>query len=177
MAMAPTANPGTAASGAGSTNIDAPELRLFVMALFFLFGGITALNDVIIPKLKELFTLNFTQAMLVQFCFFTAYLVIGIPGAALVKRIGYMRGAAVGLLTMMAGCLLFIPVPVCAVHSRQRCGDRAGRLQPADFAARPRAHGQQPADVCARLQLTRHRAVSARRGQPDPRHHQGRQGW
>jgi len=89
--------------------IDAPQLRLFVMGLFFIFGGITSLNDVIIPKLKELFTLSFTQAMLVQFCFFTAYLLIGIPGARLVKKLGYMRGAVVGLLTMVAGCLLFIP--------------------------------------------------------------------
>src|SRR3546814_15138845 len=47
--------------------------------------------------------------MLIQFCFFTAYLVIGIPGAQLVKKIGYMRGAMVGLLTMTAGCLLFVP--------------------------------------------------------------------
>ena len=83
-------------------HIDVPELRLFVMALFFIFGGITSLNDVIIPKLKELFTLNYTQAMLVQFCFFTAYAVIGIPGAQLVKRIGYMRGAVAGLILMMA---------------------------------------------------------------------------
>jgi len=90
-------------------HIDAPELRLFVMALFFTFGGITSLNDVIIPKLKELFTLNYMQAMLVQTAFFAAYAIIGIPGAALVKRIGYMRGAVFGLLAMMTGCLLFIP--------------------------------------------------------------------
>jgi FHS family L-fucose permease-like MFS transporter len=96
--------------------VDAPELRYFVMALFFIFGGITSLNDVIIPKLKELFTLNYTQAMLVQFCFFTAYLVIGIPGAQLVKKIGYMRGAVVGLLTMMVGCLLFIPASRTATY-------------------------------------------------------------
>ncbi len=96
--------------------IDAPGLNHFVFALFFIFGGITSLNDVILPKLKELFTLNYTQAMLVQFCFFTAYLVIGIPGAQLVKRIGYMRGAVVGLLTMMAGCLLFIPASQNAVY-------------------------------------------------------------
>ena len=96
---------------------DAPGLRLFVMGLFFVFGGITSLNDVIIPKLKELFTLNYTQAMLVQFCFFTAYAVIGIPGARLVKRIGYMRGAVAGLLTMLAGCLLFIPASQLATYS------------------------------------------------------------
>ena len=88
------------------THVDAPELRLFVMGLFFIFGGITSLNDVIIPKLKELFTLNFTQAMLVQFCFFTAYLVIGIPGANLVKTIGYMRGIGRGVYL---GCHRFGP--------------------------------------------------------------------
>ncbi len=97
--------------------VDAPELRYFVFALFFIFGGITSLNDVILPKLKELFTLNYTQAMLVQFCFFTAYLVIGIPGAQLVKRIGYMRGAMAGLLVMMVGCLLFIPASRTATYS------------------------------------------------------------
>ena len=102
--------------GHDSGQIDAPQLQLFVMALFFIFGGSTSLNDVIIPKLKELFTLNFTQAMLVQFCFFTAYAVIGIPGARLVKKIGYMRGAVAGLLTMMAGCLLFIPASQTATY-------------------------------------------------------------
>lgn len=100
-----------------SGTIDAPQLQLFVMALFFIFGGITSLNDVIIPKLKELFTLNYTQAMLVQFCFFTAYAVIGIPGARLVKKIGYMRGAVAGLLAMMAGCLLFIPASQTATYA------------------------------------------------------------
>ncbi len=105
------------ASGAvqdGPQAFHAPYLPGFVMALFFIFGGITSLNDVIIPKLKELFTLNYTQAMLVQFCFFTAYAVIGIPGARIVKKVGYMRGAVIGLLTMMLGCLLFIPASISA---------------------------------------------------------------
>ena len=97
--------------GAGDTHqgINAPDLQIFVFALFFIFGGITSLNDVIIPKLKELFTLNFFQASLVQVWFFVAYAVVGIPGAKLVKRIGYMRGAVAGLVTMIVGCLLFIP--------------------------------------------------------------------
>lgn len=117
MAVTPdlTNNDSIAREGAGE-HVDAPELRLFVMGLFFIFGGITSLNDVIIPKLKELFTLNYTQAMLVQFCFFTAYLLIGIPGAKLVKKIGYMRGAVAGLLTMMVGCLLFIPASRTATY-------------------------------------------------------------
>ena len=118
MALAPdlsTTTDGAAQANAGE-HIDAPELRLFVMALFFIFGGITSLNDVLIPKLKELFTLNYTQAMLVQFCFFTAYLLIGLPGAALVKKIGYMRGAVAGLVTMLVGCLLFIPASQTATY-------------------------------------------------------------
>ncbi|HWF65097.1 MAG TPA: hypothetical protein VN685_10835, partial [Rhizomicrobium sp.] len=88
---------------------DAPDLRLFVFALFFIFGGITSLNDVLIPKLKELFTLSYAQVMLVQSAFFAAYFIVSIPAAAIVKRVGYMRAAVVGLLTMMAGCLLFVP--------------------------------------------------------------------
>lgn len=95
--------------------IDAPGLNYFVFALFFIFGGITSLNDVIIPKLKELFTLSYFEASLVQFCFFIAYAVVGIPGARLVKKLGYMRGAVAGLLTMMVGCLLFIPASQTAL--------------------------------------------------------------
>jgi FHS family L-fucose permease-like MFS transporter len=108
--------PNSEASPPSGEHIDAPQLQLFVMGLFFIFGGITSLNDVIIPKLKELFTLNYTQAMLVQFCFFAAYAVIGIPGARLVKKIGYMRGAIAGLLIMMTGCLLFIPASKTATY-------------------------------------------------------------
>ncbi|UIJ44243.1 sugar MFS transporter [Sphingomonas cannabina] len=120
MALAPA--PETTSSTDPSADIgsggwvNAPELRGFVLALFFIFGGITSLNDVIIPKLKDLFTLNYTQAMLIQFCFFTAYAVVGIPGAMFVKRIGYMRGAVAGLLTMMAGCLMFIPASRTGIY-------------------------------------------------------------
>ncbi|MGJ7918800.1 sugar MFS transporter [Massilia sp. LXY-6] len=85
------------------------SLRVFVFALFFTFGGITSLNDVIIPKLKDLFTLSYAQAMLVQSAFFAAYFIVSLPAASIVRRIGYMRTAVVGLLTMTAGCLLFIP--------------------------------------------------------------------
>jgi len=91
------------------------ELRVFVFALFFIFGGITSLNDVIIPKLKELFTLSYAQVMLVQTAFFAAYLLISIPAAAIVRRIGYLRTATVGLLTMMVGCLLFVPASSAAL--------------------------------------------------------------
>ena len=118
MALAPdvAARTDPAAVVEDGEGIKAPGLNYFVFGLFFIFGGITSLNDVIIPKLKELFTLNYTQAMLVQFCFFAAYLVIGIPGAKLVKKLGYMRGAVAGLLTMMVGCLMFIPASQNATY-------------------------------------------------------------
>jgi MFS transporter, FHS family, L-fucose permease len=85
------------------------HLQVFVYVLFFAFGGITSLNDVLIPKLKGLFTLTYGEVMLVQFAFFVAYFVISMPAAELVRRIGYMRSAVAGLLTMTVGCLLFIP--------------------------------------------------------------------
>ncbi len=107
MALNPGAGPtGTSPEPGG---IDLPDLRLFVFALFFIFGGITSLNDILIPKLKGLFTLSYFEAMLVQSAFFAAYFVVSLPAAAVVQRIGYMRTASVGLLVMMAGCLLFIP--------------------------------------------------------------------
>jgi len=62
-----------AADGDASHGYDAPDLRVFVFALFFIFGGITSLNDIIIPKMKELFTLDHATAMLVQSAFFLAY--------------------------------------------------------------------------------------------------------
>lgn len=101
--------PPAQAANQQSDYANAPQLRVFVFALFFIFGGITSLNDVIIPKLKDLFTLSYAQAMLVQSAFFAAYLIISIPAAIIVRRFGYMRTAVVGLLTMTVGCLLFVP--------------------------------------------------------------------
>ncbi|MEG8054005.1 sugar MFS transporter [Sphingomonas aerolata] len=100
---------GTAAEGDANHGYDAPDLRVFVFALFFIFGGITSLNDIIIPKMKELFTLDHATAMLVQSAFFLAYALFSIPAAAIVRKAGYMRTASIGLVTMTVGCLLFIP--------------------------------------------------------------------
>jgi FHS family L-fucose permease-like MFS transporter len=85
------------------------ELRVFVFALFFMFGGITSLDDILIPKLKQLFTLSYGEVMLIQSAFFAAYLLFSLPAAAITQRLGYMRTAVVGLLLMMSGCLLFVP--------------------------------------------------------------------
>ena len=95
----------------------APDLRAFVFALFFIFGGITSLNDVVIPKLKGLFTLTYGEVMLVQSAFFAAYCVFSVPAAVLVRRVGYMRGAFIGLVLMAGGCLLFVPASAAGVFA------------------------------------------------------------
>lgn len=91
------------------SNSNVQRLSFFVFCLFFIFGSITSLNDVLIPKLKSLFSLSYAEAMLVQSSFFLAYFIASIPAGLLIAKIGYMRAAFVGLLTMAAGCLLFIP--------------------------------------------------------------------
>jgi FHS family L-fucose permease-like MFS transporter len=111
------ASRGTVGDSAGTPTSYSTDLQGFVFALFFAFGGITSLNDVIIPKLKTLFTLSNGEAMLVQSAFFGAYFIVSIPAAALVRRIGYMRSATVGLLAMTAGCLLFVPASERGVFS------------------------------------------------------------
>lgn len=78
-------------------------------SLFFMWGFITCLNDILIPHLKNVFSLNYTQAMLIQFCFFGAYFVMSMPAGALVHRLGYKRGLVVGLVISAIGCLLFYP--------------------------------------------------------------------
>ncbi len=109
MDAAALSSTGPARDGKESAGVNAPDLRFFVYGLFFVFGGITSLNDVIIPKLKALFTLSYGEVMLVQSAFFAAYFLISIPASGIVRRFGYMRTAVIGLLTMTAGCLLFWP--------------------------------------------------------------------
>ncbi len=77
--------------------------------LFFIWGFITCLNDILIPHLKAVFTLSYTQAMLVQFCFFTAYFVVSVPSGYLLKKISYKAGIVTGLSIASLGCLLFYP--------------------------------------------------------------------
>jgi FHS family L-fucose permease-like MFS transporter len=77
--------------------------------LFFFWGFITVLNDILIPFLKESFDLNYTQAMLVQFCFFGAYFIVSPFAGRLIDKVGYQQGIVIGLLTTAAGCCLFYP--------------------------------------------------------------------
>ena len=82
---------------------------IIVTILFFMWGLLTSLNDVLIPHLKSIYTLTYVQAMLVQFCFFGAYFVVSLPAGALIKKIGYQNGAVTGLVIAAAGCALFYP--------------------------------------------------------------------
>jgi FHS family L-fucose permease-like MFS transporter len=82
---------------------------VIVTILFFMWGLLTSLNDVLIPHLKAIYTLNYTQAMLVQFCFFGAYFIVSVPAGMLIRKIGYQHGAVTGLMIAAAGCALFYP--------------------------------------------------------------------
>ncbi len=77
--------------------------------LFFMWGFLTCLNDIIIPHLKAVFELNYAQAMLIQFSFFTAYFLVSLPSGRLVEKFGYKNGIVIGLLTAALGCVLFYP--------------------------------------------------------------------
>lgn len=78
-------------------------------SLFFIWGFITCLNDILIPHLKAMFTLDYTQAMLVQFCFFGAYFMMSVPSGYYVDKMGYKNGIITGLFIAGLGCLLFYP--------------------------------------------------------------------
>jgi MFS transporter, FHS family, L-fucose permease len=80
-----------------------------VTTLFFMWGFLTVLNDVLVPHLKSVFDLNYTRVMLIQFSFFSAYFIFSIPSAKVIDWIGYKKTMVVGLFTMGLGSLLFIP--------------------------------------------------------------------
>jgi len=92
-------------------------LAALVVALFFLWGGITSLNDILIPKLRALFQLGHFGAMLPQFAFFIGYLAFSVPAGMLVARLGYLRAIVAGLAVMAAGCLLFVPATDSGIYA------------------------------------------------------------
>ena len=86
-------------------------------ALFFMVGFLTCLNDIVIPHLKSIFQLNYAEAMLVQFAFFTSYFVFSYPSGAIVEKFGYKKTMVVGLLVMACGAAGFIPAARLAVFA------------------------------------------------------------
>src|SRR3984893_14194540 len=79
-----------------------------VTTLFFMWGFITVLNDIMVPHLKAIFDLSYTEVMLIQFSFFSAYFVFSMPSGTLVEWLGYKKTMVIGLCTMAAGAFLFI---------------------------------------------------------------------
>src|SRR5215475_9901567 len=80
-----------------------------VSTLFFAWGFLTCLNDILVPHLKNVFDLNYAEVMLVQFAFFSSYFIFSMPSGKIIEWIGYKRAMVAGLLTMATGALLFVP--------------------------------------------------------------------
>ncbi len=85
-----------------------PELTVLT-SLFFMWGFLTCLNDILIPHLQNVFELNYFESMLVQFTFFLAYFLISLPSGKLVEKVGYKKGIVIGLITAGIGTLIFYP--------------------------------------------------------------------
>ncbi|WP_371815716.1 sugar MFS transporter [Flagellimonas sp. 389] len=97
---------------------------LFILTiLFFLWGFLTCMNDILIPYLKEIFVLKYWQAMLIQFCFFGAYFIgsltyflISLKKGDPINRIGYKNGIIIGLAVSGLGCFMFYPAAEFAIY-------------------------------------------------------------
>src|SRR5579872_4411491 len=99
-----------AAPASADTNYTRP--LIIVTTLFFMWGFLTCLNDILVPHLKSIFDLSYTRVMLVQFAFFSAYFLFSLPWSRVVNTVGYQRTMVAGLVLMAAGAFLFIPAAV-----------------------------------------------------------------
>ena len=112
-----TATPSPAQSIAvSSVAPDYSRPLAIVTTLFFMWGFLTCLNDILVPHLKSIFDLSYARVMLVQFAFFSAFFLFSVPWSKVVNRIGYQRTMVVGLLTMALGALLFLPAASAASY-------------------------------------------------------------
>src|SRR5579863_3347702 len=107
--MAQTTASSTSVSSSGYSGENYRRPLAMVTTLFFMWGFLTSLNDVLIPHLKTVFDLNYAKAMLIQFAFFTSYFVFSLPSGKLIDAVGYKKAMVAGLFTMGIGALLFLP--------------------------------------------------------------------
>lgn len=114
--MSQVKNPAEGQGNAGSSAVNYGAAFRTLVILFFLWGFLTALNDILLPHVKAIFDLTYTQASLVQFCFFVTYGLLGIPSGVLVERMGHKRGIVIALVVMAIGALLFLPAASMAVY-------------------------------------------------------------
>jgi FHS family L-fucose permease-like MFS transporter len=103
---------GSMASASTTPNYARP--LTIVTTLFFMWGFLTCLNDILVPHLKAIFDLSYTRVMLIQFAFFSAYFLFSVPWSKIVNGIGYQRTMVIGLLTMACGSFLFLPAASAA---------------------------------------------------------------
>ncbi|GMU95137.1 MULTISPECIES: L-fucose:H+ symporter permease [Ignavibacterium] len=108
MASTSTSSAKNLSSGSDSQRNYLPELTILT-SLFFMWGFLTCLNDILIPHLQNVFELNYFESMLVQFTFFLAYFLISLPSGKLVEKVGYKKGIVIGLITAGIGTLIFYP--------------------------------------------------------------------
>jgi MFS transporter, FHS family, L-fucose permease len=101
-------NQSNTATASSQTKTDYAAFSMLT-TLFFVWGFLTSLNDILIPHLKSIFDLNYAEVMLVQFAFFSSYCVFALPAGKLIDAIGYKKAMVGGLLIMAAGAFLFIP--------------------------------------------------------------------
>src|SRR5271168_750781 len=107
MPTVPATNTRTATSP--SDGGDYAGAMAMVTTLFFFWGFVTVLNDILVPHLKNIFDLNYTKVMLIQFAFFSAYFIFSIPAAKIIDTIGYKGTMVAGLVTTGVGAFLFYP--------------------------------------------------------------------
>jgi FHS family L-fucose permease-like MFS transporter len=108
--------PGPRSDAAVSATQNYSRPLAVVTTLFFMWGFLTCLNDILVPHLKSIFDLSYARVMLVQFAFFSAYFLFSVPWSKVVNRIGYQRAMVVGLLTMAFGAFLFLPAASAASY-------------------------------------------------------------
>lgn len=98
----------SAAAGTGQSKTNNGALAI-VTTVFFMWGFVTVLNDILVPHLKGIFSLNYTEIMLVQFTFFSAYFIFSIPASKIISKLGYQKSIVLGLGIMGLGALIFLP--------------------------------------------------------------------
>lgn len=113
MAVVSTTNTQSVGDAPSTTNYSAMAM---VTTLFFIWGFTTVLNDALIPHLQSVFSLNYVEALLIQLAFFGSYFLFAQPASKLIERFGYQRSMVIGLITMAAGALLFLPAAATAAY-------------------------------------------------------------
>ncbi|WP_313252493.1 L-fucose:H+ symporter permease [Stenotrophomonas sp.] len=112
----PTLPPSPLRSTAAAPVVNTKVALAVVTTIFFMWGFLTCLNDILIPHLKSVFQLNFAQAMLVQFTFFGAYFLMSLPAGRLVAHVGYKQGIVIGLVIAGIGAIGFWPAAELRVY-------------------------------------------------------------